>query len=186
MVTPDNHNKYYRMIEESNGTFKVEYGRIGANASTRHYSIGLWRKKYTEKIKKGYKDVSELHSGVVQMVSGEYGKISDRLVAELVDKLLAAAKKSIKMNYRVSWENVTPEMISSAHKVLENLANTSNVQCFNKLLLELFAIIPRKMTNVNENTAVNKQDFVAILERETELLRTEECRKENYSGKEWD
>jgi predicted DNA-binding WGR domain protein len=48
-----NNNKYYRMIELGNDSFKVEYGRIGVGGfQTATYSISQWDKKLKEKIRK--------------------------------------------------------------------------------------------------------------------------------------
>ena len=58
-VTPNNNNKFYNMTDLGNGQFKVEYGRVGAAATTLTYPISDWNKKYNEKIKKGYVDITE-------------------------------------------------------------------------------------------------------------------------------
>ena len=38
-VTPNNNNKFYNMTDLGNGQFKVEYGRVGAAATTLTYPI---------------------------------------------------------------------------------------------------------------------------------------------------
>ena len=63
-VTENNNNKFYYMEDLNNGSFKVTYGRVGATETVITYPISLWDKKYNEKIKKGYIDVSEKISGI--------------------------------------------------------------------------------------------------------------------------
>lgn len=59
MVTANNNNKTYYMQPEGD-FFRVEFGRVGASRQTRRYPISQWNKKYSEKIGKGYKDVTDL------------------------------------------------------------------------------------------------------------------------------
>jgi poly [ADP-ribose] polymerase len=60
MVSVDNNNKFYKMKDLDNGEFQIEYGRIGLTSTILSYHISLWDKKYQEKIRKGYRDVSDL------------------------------------------------------------------------------------------------------------------------------
>lgn len=53
------HNKYYEMEQTLANEFVVSYGRIGAAPQTAFYGMYDWDKKYKEKIKKGYIDVSD-------------------------------------------------------------------------------------------------------------------------------
>ena len=50
-VTPNNNNKFYNMEEVGDGTFKVEYGRVGAEPTRLTYQMYDWDKKYREKLK---------------------------------------------------------------------------------------------------------------------------------------
>jgi len=57
--TTGNHNKFYEMEENPGGkTFTVKYGKIGNSPQTMQYNISDWFKKYDEKIKKGYVDLT--------------------------------------------------------------------------------------------------------------------------------
>ena len=57
-----NNNKVYIMKENSDGTFTVEWGRIGNPLTRTTYSFRELDKKYREKTKKGYVDVTDLHA----------------------------------------------------------------------------------------------------------------------------
>lgn len=60
MVTSQNNNKYYHMIEKGDGTFEALYGRIGSTEARAAYLMSQWNKKYNEKIRKGYVDTTHL------------------------------------------------------------------------------------------------------------------------------
>lgn len=100
MVTPEgNHNKFYRMLPNfpDDSHFTVEWGRVGATAIKKIYSMAAWDKIYKDKITKGYVDQSDLHDCVVTVLSeSNYAPIADQLVAELVDALLAYSDNAIK------------------------------------------------------------------------------------------
>ena len=58
MVTEENNNKFYNMTYDGTSpSFHVEYGRVEKTSVKETYPIGLWDKKYKEKVKKGFGDV---------------------------------------------------------------------------------------------------------------------------------
>lgn len=195
-VTETNHNKYYRMIPDTNtGTFTCEYGRVDATPQKATYPLQKWDTKYREKINKGYKDVTDLrilptttHS--TQTSDGKtYKAIADVDIQTLVNTLMAYADKTVAENYNVSVNNVTEKMINVANTILQNLSvilqQTNDVTWRNDLIRsnqilvsELFVTIPRKMQSVTSymiNASVSnvqefKVDFRRVLCRETDLL----------------
>ena len=60
MVTENNNNKFYKMTEQSDGTIAVEYGRVDATKQTTSYPISKWDSLIKSKVKKGYKDITDL------------------------------------------------------------------------------------------------------------------------------
>ena len=170
MVTARNNNKYYEMQENSDGTFSVKYGRVGSSVATAHYPIRLWNSKYREKIRKGYKDQTHLFA-----ISSEkrdiidFEDITETLVKQFIISLMYYAKKSISSNYNVSAEEVTPKQVEEAQSVLDSLVSAiqldMDVSQFNAILLELYQIIPRRMTKVTDHLidkAENAQDLKEI------------------------
>lgn len=168
-----NNNKYYRMIPNGD-TFVVEYGRVGANSQTISYPISLWDKKYREKIKKGYNDNSKLMSDLnikVKNKDSNYLPIKNNNIAKIVELLQSMAKQAIRDNYTISSSKVTQAMMNEAQNILTcYLGNTSDVQEFNKYLLDLFRCIPRSMRNVNSFLAYISNDISEIISREQDLL----------------
>jgi len=164
MVTPSNNNKFYEMQDNGNGTFTVTYGRVGSRGTVRSYPISQWKRRYNEKIRKGYKDQTHLFA-----VSGtgepklELVDVDDETVQKLISELMAYATKSISRNYMVSADQVTQRQVEEAQTLLDglvaqlktgllvigNFAQTGrNTKRFNSILLELYQVIPRKMTKV--------------------------------------
>lgn len=173
--------------------FEVEYGRVGASMQKRSYSMSQWDKKYNEKIRKGYVDQTHLMQDLIQKEkpkSGtEYKKIENESVAEIVERLQNMARQKIQANYKVSSRQVTQAMVDEAQKAIDELMVLNNVEDFNKKLLELFMVIPRKMQSVSSFLARSTDDFSKILKDEQDLLDvmrgqvithvTEESEKDN-------
>lgn len=173
MVTPEgNHNKFYRMLPNIPDVshFTVEWGRVGATAMKKIYSMAAWDKIYKDKIKKGYVDQSDLHDCVVTVLSSNYVPIADQLVAELVDALLDYSDNAIKKNYIVSSKDVTQAMINLAREKIDQLYSVNSLSEFNATLSQLFTIIPRKMEKVEDCLAHTEIDAAEIITREEALL----------------
>jgi poly [ADP-ribose] polymerase len=154
MVTEGNNNKYYEMQENPNGTFTVKYGRVGGNPTTQVYSSREWNKKYNEKVNKGYKDQTHLFVETPE-TQAEWAEIMDKAVESLMNDLMRFAKKSITNNYNVSAEQVTRKQVAEAQRILDDLVSKVkkdvDIKNFNKNLLELYQIIPRKMAHVSDH-----------------------------------
>ena len=173
MVTASsNHNKYYKMIPHGD-TWTAEYGRVGSGSQKREYPMRQWESKYNEKIRKGYVDQSELVEDLIQIEkpkNSEYKEIENKAIAEIVERLQAMARQAISDNYTISSNKVTQAMVDETQNVLTSLINISDIEEFNDILLKLFTIIPRKMSNVRSYLANSEKDFSRIIETEQDLL----------------
>lgn len=175
-ITANNNNKYYRMIPRGD-VFDVEYGRVGTTCQTRSYPISSWDKKYNEKIKKGYVDQSDLIQDLIveekKKSKSEYKEIENKAIAEIVSRLQDMANQTIQKNYKVKSTQVTQAMVDKAQDQIDTITlniNKLSIDAFNKCLIELFGIIPRKMGNVSNYLAKNKKEFSEILKNEQDLL----------------
>ncbi len=161
MVSADNNNKYYQMSEKADGTFEVKYGRVGSNPSVLSYPISQWDAKYREKVRKGYKDQSALFVEGDAAESGLDG-ISDPLVRQLLKQLRQHAQRSIRYHYYVHSDQVSVKQVQEAQSLLDQLMPKAkiklNIHTFNAQLLELFAIIPRRMKNVKDFLVQKAED----------------------------
>lgn len=167
MVTTANNNKYYEMQENTDDSFTVSYGRVGARGTTRTYSMREWEKKYREKVRKGYQDISALMSQESQ--AQLFKLIKDSNINDLMTSLFRYARKSIQKNYYVSAAEVSVQQVEAAQNILEELSKLIHLNMdhhtFNESLLRLFQIIPRRMTNVKDHLIEkpkNKADLSTI------------------------
>lgn len=152
-VTQDNNNKYYFMKDIGDGNFEVVYGRVGSTSTKLTYPINKWESMYKQKLKHGYKDVTEIYAEVKEEDKSDFANITDLKVARFVDTLQSYAKCSVKKNYLVASENVTQKQIDEAQTIVDSIANKSerkNIKPddINALLTNLYSIIPRRMSNV--------------------------------------
>lgn len=177
MITGDtNHNKYYKMTPNSDGsTFTAEYGRVGASPQKRTYNLYQWDKKYKEKTAKGYVDQTHLIQELIveekpKKEKLEYREIEDKAIAEIVRRLMDMAQKKVQQNYRVSSTQVTQAMVDEAQVIIDKLTNIKTVDEFNEKLIELFSVIPRKMSNVRSHLAKSEDNFARIIKDEQDLL----------------
>lgn len=155
MVTADNNNKYYNMTP-SGDSFLAEWGRVDVTRSAKSFPISKWYSVYKEKTKKGYKDVTKLVK--VSSVKREHVPIKDPVIDNLLNTLMGFSKASIKENYSISSDAVTQAQVTEAQAFLDELTKlttpdvlVSNVDKFNKLLLEVYTVIPRRMSNVRDH-----------------------------------
>lgn len=174
-VSADNHNKYYNLFPEGN-QFKVQYGRVDSTKTERYYPISKWDSQIKSKLKKGYQDVTDLKTDLVQEISptnpeSPYKEIENAAVRAIVEKLQSLARETIQKNYTVKASAVTQDMVDAAQKIIDTLANScSTVEEFNDNLLKLFTVIPRKMGNVRDYLASQQEDFAKIISKEQDLL----------------
>ena len=175
MVTTANNNKYYNLFPEGDN-FRVEYGRVDATKTTAYYPMSKWNSQISSKLKKGYKDVTDLKKDLVEEISSTnpespYREIENEAVRLIVEKLQSLARDTIKKNYTVKASAVTQDMVDAAQKIIDELANNSaTVEAFNANLLKLFTVIPRKMSDVRYYLANNTDDFSKIITKEQDLL----------------
>lgn len=175
MVTTANNNKFYNCFPEGD-TFRVEYGRVDSTVTTVRYSIRDWDKKIKEKLKKGYKDITDLKADLVSEATAKnpdenYKQIENDVIRKIVETLQSLAKETVRKNYTIAASAVTQAMVDKAQEVINELATIdTGVNAFNNKLLKLFEAIPRKMTHVNNYLAQNKDEFAKIIQREQDLL----------------
>ena len=171
MVTSANNNKYYDM-KETGSTLKVKYGRIGSTEQHASYPMSKWNSLYKSKIKKGYKDVTELR--VVQE-SVDFQSITNDEISTIVARLQAFANKSVSNNYTVSSDTVTQAQVDEAQKLLDELMRLANLKKinfkkFDENLLDLFQVIPRRMSDVKSYLVSNGRDPMKAIADEQATL----------------
>lgn len=173
MVTAGaNNNKYYDMTPHGD-SWTATYGRIGSGSQTRTYPMSQWNSKYNEKINKGYVDQTDLIKDLISTEKpkqSEYKEIENKVIAEIVERLQAMARKAISENYTISSNKVTQAMVDEAQTILTSLLSIEDKSEFNNTLLKLFTVIPRKMGSVRSYIAQDDTQFAKIISREQDLL----------------
>ncbi|WP_245859790.1 ADP-ribose polymerase [Spirosoma aerolatum] len=153
MVTAGNNNKYYEMCENDDGTFTVHYGRVGGIRTTVSYPMAHWDKKFREKVAKGYVDQTHLYAQ--KSLATDASTIPNLAVRTLMSRLLDLANQSIYQNYVVTAQQVTRRQVEAAQQLLDDLAGLlkpgMDTEVYNAKLLDLFKVIPRRMTHVGNH-----------------------------------
>lgn len=165
-----NNNKFYMMHEDGNGFFTATYGRVGTAGSTARYPMRSWKTKYNEKIKKGYRDVTNLKGKADTNSQPTF----EGPCADIMSELMKWANAEIQKNYTITPGEVTPAMINTAKTLINELSciyvDDCNVKRFNDLLGELFITLPRKMNLVSNFLAKSAEEFPKIIQKELDLL----------------
>lgn len=181
-VNPDqNCNKFYQMKQISPDLFEASNGREGGHTAVRTYPMHKWSTKYREKLKVRngyvYTDVTHLHGEEVGDVTTKI-RSDHPLVRQFLNLLLETSNTVVKNNYKFASSKVTQKQIDEVQSLLNEFTNSIdslNVDYLNKLLVQIFTILPRKMQVVKENLIPengSKDAVVEILKREEELLES--------------
>jgi poly [ADP-ribose] polymerase len=170
----DNHNKYYNMVDNGS-TISVEYGRVGSSCQTMSYPSSKWSSLLSSKVKKGYKEVTHLFTEAVSSSTVSFLDIADSFVAGLIRKLEGYTKQQVSNNYNVTADSVTEKQIREAQSILNYISQVKSNTELNKYLLEVFAIIPRKMRKVQDHLYSEAEAFrysvvEEILSKEQDIL----------------
>lgn len=187
----ENHNKYYIINENDDGSIDVTYGRVGGSEQHHHYRYGekSFYSLRESKLLKGYKDVTQYHQIKVTTTQESYKPIEDAELDKIINDIRNASVQFMKKYYTISEKDVTQGMLSEAYTVLGRLKNDMKrvketgakkikdqgisyryTNDFNTELEYLFTVVPRKMNKVENHLASSIDDFEEIVERESELL----------------
>lgn len=172
MVTANNNNKFYEMREQADGTFTVNYGRVGTAGTSTSYPIHYWDQKLKEKTRKGYKDQTHLFATKAGSNLG-LESIDCQAVKDLLETIMRAAKQSIRRNYYVTADEVTKTQVEKAQALIDQLVDLLNLKIdpnlFNQILLELYQVIPRRMTDVRKYLIKKPKDEAALAKIKDQL-----------------
>jgi poly [ADP-ribose] polymerase len=176
MITPENNNKFYNMVDNGS-TISIEFGRVGTSGQTASYPSSKWSSLHASKIKKGYKDVTELFVTEDKKDAVSFLDISDTYISNLIRKLEQYTKHKVANNYNVTADTVTEKQIKEAQNLLNALMQVKSNREMNKVLIELFTVIPRKMKKVADHLFEESDDFVygnieETVAKEQDLLDT--------------
>lgn len=181
-VDPEhNHNKYYHMIDNADGTWTARWGRVGDHTydGNMSYSDHMYYIKYIEKMSKGYSDQTALDRDFVTRgaqersvpaARKEFDAIKDPDVNGLMNRLMDYARQTIADNYTVKAADATQEMISAARRELYEMGRVKRTETFNRHYTKLLTIIPRRIDSFDRVMAKDPSGFGDIIEKERDLL----------------
>ncbi len=189
----DNSNKVYIMEEQSDGTIKCEYGRIGRNLTLEVKPSSKWDAVLKQKLSKtkGYTDVTELlaepveDKGKTSAATKSADDIKDSIVKKLIDELMLFANKSIAKNYKVTQDAVSEQQVLAAQEVIDTISSLLvlgvDKKHVNDMLLKLYTIIPRRMDNVKDYL-INDVNDDSSLEVAQKFIGNEQSTLDTMAG----
>lgn len=152
-VSVQNNNKYYTMTE-NNGVIDIEYGRVESSSTKLTKPLSEWNSIYKSKIKKGYKDVTAYAAETVITTNDKNDTKLSSTGMMKVDEFMSLMQQYtdglVKATYSVTAKQVTQQQVDDAQKTLTKLMSMKNKPeaDVNKKLVELYTIIPRRMSKV--------------------------------------
>lgn len=174
-------NDKITMKNLGDGTFSVTSGRVGIKLGPHKQKTYVkpmedWHSFFAWKQRDGYllTKTKEIKGSIVKREGPEgLETISDEAVRNLVKTLTTYADIEMKTTYTVTVENISDEMIKYAGELLKEMREgvekeSISLADFNSKLQRLFAAVPRRIFKVGDLLAKSKNDFVSILEAETE------------------
>lgn len=169
-VSDQNNNKFYNMTQTSDSNFRVEFGRVGATPQVSNYSMRQWNAKYSEKLKKGYTDVTELYktSNAVETLL-----TPDENLNEILKHLVKVSQLSFNQAYAKDV-SITQFQIAAAQEILNDISICTDLLESQRLYLKLFTVIPRAMKDV-------RLSLPKTLEYAKELVESEQKTLDNAS-----
>lgn len=164
MVTGENNNKFYNMVDNGDGTFTATYGRVDVTRTTKIYHIGKWNSKLNEKKRRGYRDITNFKKEVPESPqSSSTLDIENPTVRKLIARLQDLARGSLSRAYTISSEKVTRAMVDEAQDIIDEIArlvmSDADYREVNKVLLDLYHVIPRRMGNVRDHLLIGNGDM---------------------------
>ena len=180
MVSAENNNKFYHMHAPAGGKFLVEYGRIGGTGGfggrvmSHTYDESEWDAVYANRMAHGYKDISDQYFALKGEVKQpeETKPEKQTFTTRIMAMLKGFVSRFMESNYTVRSENITSAMVNEADRILGRLQEQTDVEDFNRVLCDLWMIIPRAMYNTRSLVASSSSDFDRIVSREANYLDT--------------
>lgn len=188
-INPESNNYKFYWIKPKSDGIHATYGRIGSergeafgvkDLQTPYQSYLYWI-RYYEKLSKGYEDQTDiyLNSPKIEAKDVKSKEKQDEapknpISAALYEKLMAYAKHVVQKTL-VSSNTVTKEQVRMAKKYLAEAGRRKTVKAFNKWLMKVLVLSPRKERYINTLLAVTPKDFADIIEREDNLIAAMEA-----------
>lgn len=176
MITDDNHNKYYEM-QETSENIQVKYGRVDSSCITITKPISQWNSLIKSKLKKGYKDVTDLVAIVKNDSKPRTLLYSQELYDIFLKKMMDYRDGLVSSTYSVKANQVTRKQLKQAQFYINELAKIKpdyelteeDIKSINNLLIQLYTVIPRYMNKV-QNYLIPNISLNNLVQKEQDNL----------------
>lgn len=163
-----NNNRYCNItIDKARNRFGYEIGRVGARGLKRYHSLSQLTSFEEDLLKKGYRDITETVQS--QEDQSEIEEISDEEIRKLVERLISFSKIALK-EAEVDFTSVSDEAMDEVQNLIYKLEGVKDVDSFNKIILRIVEVIPRKLKDVSEVLVSDRRDFRRKILEEQSLL----------------
>lgn len=166
----NNNNRYCNIVvDKSRNRFSYEIGRVGSRGLKRYHSLAQLDSFEEDLLKKGYRDISE--TVIAPQSESGIEEIPDVEIRNLVERLISYSKKALK-EAEIDFNSVSEEAVDKVQNLIYELEGVGDVDSFNKIILEIVEVIPRKLQNVTEVLVSDRRDFRRKILEEQSLLDT--------------
>lgn len=176
--------KFYELEPTDDGEVKATWGSmrsIGGSFDAPHsctYPTRMAWIKYSEKVKKGYFDLTDVYLETEDDYEEEISESEPEKKANIYAVALyrvLADQVSGALEYQMADTHITKAMIKASQETLNelyqmNIDTDEDLEKFNKTLLKLMLVCPRKVYSMKDWRAVDKDSVKDILEREQDLV----------------
>lgn len=160
-----NNNKFYDMaVDPDNQNFTATWGRVGDVGKKTVYPISKWHSTIKSKIKKGYKDISDLKA--MPVIVGVASNNTD--FDSFYNVFSSYTGSSVKKTYLI--DKCSPLQMNEAQNILNSIITLKDVDSINHNLQELYKVIPRRMGNVKHHLITDIKDITSIISKEQDAL----------------
>lgn len=182
-VNPESNNyKFYHLKPGISG-IGATYGRIGSEKGEffgekdlqNPYPTYMYWIRYYEKLSKGYIDQSSIYLAkkATKKQTKTVKVLSNTASIDLYRRLKSCARQYVDRHLVNS--NITQAQVKASKKYLKELGERKTLNGFNKKLMQLLQVCPRKTWDVSELIAYSKADFPSIIQREEDLVAAMEA-----------
>lgn len=192
MVTTSNNNKFYLLIKENESSIRCYYGREDGSkifnpesipkSQQKVYPLHRFRSLVSSKLRKGYSDVSDHYlTPSTKKQTQNFLPIDNPIINDTFNTLMSFSKSSIASNYSITASGVSQKIIDDAQLVINYLSSYNrnrSIQIFNDHLINLFTILPRHMSKVDDfliKDISDDKEYSSIVQREQDLLSNMEA-----------
>lgn len=197
-INPESNNYKFYHLKPSDSGIGATYGRIGSQRGEAFgvkdlqtpYQPYLFWIRYYEKLSKGYVDQTDVYlknnarlrvSKKDDEPKDKDTKVSKKAIQTNADSLAlykllrARAKQYVSQHLVQTSDSITKNQVQTSKRLYRELCERKTLNGFNKKLMQLMQVSPRKCRYVTDLLARSEKDFPEIINREENLISAMEA-----------